>query len=180
MPVPDWLPPETWQVGDSMNAATLNRRIRDQMTILLRRPLTVLTNSAAQVIATGTNTVITWDTITQDDDGMGMSGVPVSNIYAQREGTYQFWFNITFASNGTAPNTLQSSIWLNNNSATRRWDYQSKGSSATDHVRCSSGSVFLNAGEYFTAHVFQDTGANMSTKVISGTPSLAVMWLGVS
>lgn len=180
MPIPDWLPPETWQVGDTLNAETLNRRIRDQMTILLRRPLTVLTNAAPQVITSGTNTTLTWDTITQDDDGMAMSGVPVSNIYAQREGTYQIWFNVTFASNGTAPNTLQSSIWLNNVAGTRRWDYQSKGSSTIDHCRCSSGTVFLNAGEFFTAHAYQDTGANMSTKIISGTPTLAVMWLGVS
>jgi hypothetical protein len=180
MPTPDWLPPETWQVGDTLNAETMNRRIRDQMTILLRRPLTILTNSATQSIAAGTNTVLTWDTITQDDDGMAMSGTPVSNIYAQREGTYQIWFNLTFAFNGTAPNTLQSSFWLNNNAATRRWDYQSKGSSAIDHCRCSSGTVFLNAGEFFTAHVYQDTASAMSTRIANGTPTLAVMWLGVS
>jgi hypothetical protein len=180
MTVPDWIPPETWHVGDDLDAATLNRRVRDQMTILLQRPLTVLTNSATQSITTNTNTAITWDTITQDDDGMAMSGTPVTNIYAQREGTYQVWLNVTFASNGTAPNLLQSSIWLNNASATRRWDFQSKGSGSVDYVRCSTGTFFLNAGEFFTAHTFQDSGSNMLTKIISNTPSLIVMWLGIS
>ena len=180
MPVPDLLPPETWLVGDELDANTLNRRIRDQMTVLLRRPLTVLTNSATQTLTTGTNTTITWDTIVQDDDGMAASSTPVSNIYAQREGTYQFWFNITYANNGTVPQTLQSSIWINNSSTTRRWDYQSRGSSVIEHVRCSSGIVFLNAGEFFTAHGYQNTGANMTTKIVSNTPSLIVMWLGVS
>ena len=179
MPTPDWLPPETWQVGDTLDAATMNKRIRDQMTTLLRRPLTVLTNSATQSIANGTNTTITWDTITQDDDGMAMSGTPVSNIYAQREGTYQFWFNLTMASNGAASPTLLSSIWISNSSTLRRWDHQSKTPATADQVRCSSGTIFLNAGEYFTAHVYQDSGSAMNTKIISNTPSLIVMWLGV-
>jgi len=180
MPTPDWLPPETWQVGDTLDAATLNRRIRDQFTVLLRRPLTVLTASASQTVATGTNTTITWDVITQDDDNMAMSGTPVSNIYAQREGTYQFWYNITFNSNGSTVNTLQTSVWLSNNSTTRRWDYQARAASSIESCRSVTGTMFLQSGEFFTAHAFQNSGANMTTRVANGTPSLIVMWQGIS
>lgn len=185
--MPDWTYPETWQVGDTFDANTLNRRVRDQTSILLRRPLFVAHQSAALTLVNGDNAV-TFDTIDVDDDGMAMTGStgvqspPVTNIYAQREGTYQIWYNTTFTGNGTACPNISASIWITNNSGTRRWDYQAKGHTTSGQYLCRSvtGTISLNVGEYFTARCFQNTGANMTMPVINNTPRIVVMWLGIT
>lgn len=178
----DWLYPETWQVGDTLDANTLNRRVRDQNTVLLRRPMFIAHSASAQTIATATDTVISFDTIDVDDDGMAMAGAPVTNITVQREGAYQFWLNTSNGMTAATPTNLQTSIWISNATGSRRWDLQARGWGVASWSYChsQSGLLFLNVGEYFTCHTYQDSGGNTTMAAENNTPRIVVMWLGIT
>ena len=178
----EWLYPETWAVGDNMDANTLNRRIRDQFGILLRRPLLVAHNSADQAVSTSSDTAISFDTIDNDDDGMAITGTPATKFYVQRDGAYQFWLNVTMVGNGVGGTIFQTSVWINGTTAGRRWDMQATTTNINGKIyaHSQSGTVFMSAGEYLSAMSYQTTGANITLQASNNSPRLALMWLGVS
>ena len=111
-----WKYPESWKVGDKLDAATLNTRIRDQNIVLLKRPLTVAHSSVDQTSPITSWHAVTFNTIDNDDDGMSQEVLPTTNFYAQRPGIYQVWANVDYRTPGGA-NTYALALWLNGNSS---------------------------------------------------------------
>jgi len=176
-----WTYPTTWKVGDTLDADTLNARIRDQNKILLKRPLTVMTMSADQTVpVSGSgNYVLQWDTIVNDDDGMVIEDTPMSDFYAHRAGTYQVWLNVGF--NGlSAADTVMACATVNGSA--RRWDnqYRMEAFSGVFFPLSTSGLIFLKVGEFIEFQAWNGSGS--STVTIPGglnnTPRAAIMWLG--
>jgi hypothetical protein len=175
--LPEWQYPVTWAVGDSLNAATLNSRVRDQNILLLRRPLFAAHIASAVTAASGT-TVLTWDTVDIDDDGMCASGAPASELYVMRDGTYSFWLTVTGTGNGSACPTFYAGLILNG--TLRKWG-TATGMTAVSGVKYTqqaTGTLLLSAGDTFHAWVNQNSGANMTLPALDNTPRLVVMWLG--
>jgi hypothetical protein len=185
MAITEWVYPETWKVGDLLDEETLNRRVRDQNALLLRRPLLIASCSAPITLGVG-DTPLTWTSVDVDDDGMCVTDVPATSFYVQRNGNYQIWLNITATGNGSACPTFRTGIVLNgiapSSQSTRRWDVVSSGITTNGLNFCHSltGMVFLSAGEFFSVALFQASGINLTLPAVNGTPRLAVMWAGVS
>ena len=175
-----WDFPATWKVGDTLNADTLNSRIRDQNNLLLTRPLTVATMSANQTVpvAGSGNHVVTWDTIVQDDDGMVLESTPMSNFYAQRAGTYQFWLNVGF--NGlAAADTVMGCVTLNGTD--RRWEnqYRMEAFSGTFYPISTTGIVSMKIGEFLQFQTWQSSASTVTMPgATNNTPRACIMWQG--
>lgn len=177
-----WTYPPTWKVGETLNAANLNTRIRDQNTVLLRRPLTAAHSTTTLSIPTSGhgNTNLTFDTIDQDDDGMVVQTTPVTDFYIQRAGTYQVWLNVTFSAPATATDCM-SGLLLNQTNT--RWQIQGRipGFAGTGFSHSLSATLFLSVGEVITAQVWNGSAtATLGTQAVNNTPSIQIMWLGVS
>jgi hypothetical protein len=178
----EWDFPVTWRVGDTLDAATLNARIRDPNIVLLRRPLTAVHNSADQTSTNAVDLTVSFDTIDNDDDGMVVTALPATRFVAQRSGTYQFWFNVTVLGNGTTGQSLNTSVWINGDVNQRRWDCYTGLTATTgkQYCRSTTGMLFLAAGEYLTAQLYQNSAAVTTVKALNGTPSFKLLWLGIS
>lgn len=176
-----WSYPATWKVGDTLNASNLNTRIRDQNTVLLRRPLTVAhvsANFSIKVAGSG-NTNVSFDTVDQDDDGMVIQTLPTTDFYVQRAGTYQVWWNVTFASQAAATDCMAG--LLINGTATR-WQVQGRipGFNGTGFSHSLSATMFLAVGETITPQVWNGSATTMTCQAVNNTPRIEIMWLGVS
>lgn len=178
----DWQYPETWQVGDSLDAETLNRRIRDQHDILLRRPLTVVHSTADQSLPDSTDVMLSFNTIDQDDDGMCVTATPVSEFYVQRDGTYQIWHSTMALGNGIAGTCWDSAIWVSGTTSARRWDLESTFTNVSNKEFCHAitGTIYMVAGEYIYVTAWQNTGGTVTLQAALNTPRIAIMWLGIS
>lgn len=182
----EWNYPETWQVGDKLDQVTLNRRISDQNALLLRRPLLVAHNSGSTTLSNAGDAALSFDTIDQDDDGMCLTGTPATCFWAQRNGTYQIWLNISGNGNGTACPTWRTGLLLNGvapgSQANRRWDvitgFPTTNGRAFYHSL--TGTVFLSAGEYISVALYQNSGASMTLPATNNTPRLVIMWWGIT
>jgi hypothetical protein len=176
---PDWAYPETWNVGDRLDAETMNRRVRDQNTILLRRPMLVAHTTASQTVATAVDTMLSWNTIDEDDDGWAAAGTPATRFYCQRDGTYQFWLNVTGQGNGVSGTTFQTSFWIND---IRRWDVQTTftPTSGKQFAHSTTGLIALVAGDNIKCGAWQNTTANVTVPVVANSPRFAIMWLGIT
>ena len=179
MPIPDWQYPETWSVGDNLDAETLNRRVRDQNTILLRRPM-LIAHASADASQAGGSVTMSWDTIDKDTDGMVITDTPATTFYIQRDGTYAMFLTVTMAGNGSSCPTMLAG--LNVNGSTRRWDEISGMSSTSGQqlIFCSQGMIFMSAGEYVQAWTYHNSASSETIKAVNNTPRLVIMWLGAS
>lgn len=177
-----WSYPSTWHVGDTLNAATMNARIRDQNTILLRRPLTVAhvsSNFNIKVSGSG-NTNVSFDVVDQDDDGMVIQTLPTTDFYVQRAGTYQIWFNVTFGTLSAATDCMSGLLI---NGANTRWQVQGRipGFNGTGFSHSLSAMIFLSEGETITPQVWNGNATTvMACQAVNNTPRIQIMWLGVS
>lgn len=185
--MPEWSYPETWGVGDELNADLLNRRVRDQTSLLLRKPMLVARMTAVQTIPNASGTALKWDTIDQDDDGLALdnTGGTYSDFYIQREGMYQFWLNIamTGSGGGTAAPIWETQMFINGN--TRRYDQQMSTTKTSGQTwyHSHTGTISLAQSETLTTRTYQDTGANVSlpgNASTNGVPRLVIMWLGIT
>lgn len=176
-----WKYPESWKVGDKLDAATLNSRIRDQNIVLLRRPLLVAHSSVNQSSPISSWHAVTFDTIDQDDDGMVQETTPTTNFYAQRPGIYQVWANVDYRTPGGA-NTNALAIWLNGDSSFILYRQQKRygGFGATiDFAHSLEGIVALGVGDYIQLNSWNGSGVDILTlQAINNCPRICIMWLG--
>lgn len=179
-----WHYPDTWAVGDKLDADTLNTRIHDQNAVLLRRPITVATYTGGdQTIPTSGhgNYVVQFDTIIQDDDGMCLEDTPVTDFYAQREGSYQVWANGSYI-NPSSASTYMLCIAINGSTLRYRSQHRMAGfgtAAADTFGNSTSGIVFLNVGDTIEIQTWsQLTGTNLLLKGNNNCPRVAIMWLG--
>ena len=176
-----WSYPTTWKVGDTLNAANLNSRLRDQNTILLRRPLTVAhvsANFSIKVAGSG-NTNVLFDTVDQDDDGMIIQTLPTSDFYVQRAGTYQIWWNVSYATQAGA-NDAMSGLLIDN--TVTRWQVQGRlpGFNGTAFSHSMSCTLFLSVGQIITPQVWNGSASTLTCLATNNTPRIQIMWLGVN
>jgi hypothetical protein len=180
--MPDWTFAATWQVGDELNADNLNSRIMEPNTLLLRRPLTVLHSSVNLTIANNTTTLVSFDTIDQDDDGMVVTGLPANTFAIQRHGVYQIWFAGTYLSNAAAGD-IDCNMIIDGVTASRRWDVCARmfGTPANTVVTKNMvGTIILNEGQTISITHWQDTGASMTVSAQENTPRVAIFWEGLT
>lgn len=180
--MPDWTFAPTWQVGDKLNADTLNTRIAEPNTLLLRRPLTILHSSVNLSIANNSTTLVAFDTIDQDDDNMVVTDLPANTFAIQRHGVYQIWFAGTYLSNGTAGD-IDCNIIIDGLTASRRWDVCARfyGSPAgTVVTKNMVGTIILNEGQTISITHWQDTGSAVTVSAQENTPRVAIMWEGLT
>lgn len=183
---PDWKYPETWQVGDTLDAATLNSRIRDQNSILLRKPLTVARRTTNHTLTSGGVWAVQWDTLDIDDDGMDVQGAvaggTLDTFYIQRDGTYQVWYTACFAGN-TFSGDIDINCYIDSSVTYRRWDSQARmcTNNAQWYFRSVCGTMFLKVGENLQFTAWQDTGHDMTFRCPAfGCPRVAILWLGIT
>ena len=176
-----WTYPESWKVGDSLDADTLNSRIRDQNIVLLRRPLLVAHSSANQTNATNSWHSVTFDTIDQDDDGMVLDDTPVTDFYAQRTGIYQVWANVDYR-NPAGANTYSLALWLNGDSSFILYRQQKRMggfSSTTDFGHSLNGIVALGVGDYIQLRSWNGSGTDvLNLTATNNCPRICIMWVG--
>jgi len=176
-----WKYPESWKVGDKLDAATLNTRIRDQNIVLLKRPLTVAHSSVDQTSPITSWHAVTFNTIDNDDDGMSQEVLPTTNFYAQRPGIYQVWANVDYRTPGGA-NTYALALWLNGNSSFILYRQQKRygGFGATiDFAHSLSGIVALGVGDYIQLNSWNGSGVDILTlSALNNCPRICIMWLG--
>ncbi|MGH7240490.1 MAG: hypothetical protein ACREHG_10580 [Candidatus Saccharimonadales bacterium] len=176
-----WNFPVTWQVGDLLDADTLNARIRDQNNILLRRPLLAAHSTTNQSGATSSWTSVTFDTIDNDDDGMALEATPVSDFYAQRAGVYQVWANVDFRNPGGG-NTYALALWLNGLSSNIEYRQQKRmgGFGTTiDFGHSLNGIIFLGVGDFVELRYWNGSGTDvLNVQATNNCPSIRILWLG--
>lgn len=172
-----WNYPETWKVGDTLNADTLNSRLRDQNNILLRRPLTVATMSATQTWGSG-NLTMGWDTIVQDDDGMVLGDAsPTTLFYAQRQGTYRIWCTVSITTLSTAQVVALTAVF--NGVTLYQNECRMEARSGLPFMMNVSGLVTMSPGESLKMLAWNGLGTSTLTlQTANNAPSLAIMWLG--
>ena len=176
----DWTYPATWKVGDTLDADTLNTRIRDPNGIILRRPLTVATSTSNQTMPTSGhgNTVVTFNNIIQDDDGMVLQNTPMSDFYAQRTGTYQVWYNLGVNALAAATSVM-TAIAVNGSALLWENQVRIEAFSGTFFSISTSGLVYCTAGEYIEFQAWNGSATTtMTIAAVNNTPRIAIMWLG--
>jgi hypothetical protein len=178
-----WTYPETWKVGDTLDADTLNSRIRDQNNVLLRRPLLVAHSTSNQSGATNAWTTLTFNTIDNDDDGMAIETSPYSNFYAHRPGIYQVWANVDFR-NPAGANTYALAIWLNGSSSFLLYRQQKRMGgfgSTVDFGHSLEGIVALGVGDYVQLNVWNGSSTDaLTVQATNSCPRICIMWLGAT
>ena len=142
-------------------------------------PYAILRQTAAQTLAAGTWTAITWQTADSD----GFSGWSASTNPSRYTAAVPGWYRITaqadFAANATA-GFRSIAIEVNGtNNATHRFAKQqlaSYGSASYDDARWTSTVVRLNAGDYVEAVVYSSIA--LSLAAVDGQPRMTVRWVG--
>jgi hypothetical protein len=179
----DWSDPQTWSVGDTIDAETWIDRVYDPLALLLRKPLLVARRTTDLSVAAGSvTTLCSFDTIDSDDDGMVQDDVSAANVtdfYAQRDGVYGVWGCATWASN-THQGTFvcATKVWVNGLKQGRRAGAFVGGGTTTDNWKGYTGSINLTEGDKVNLVLENhDTGTALNIISQFNSPRLAIMWL---
>ena len=155
-----WESPATWAVGDPVNADTWTERVYNPLSLLLRRPLTVATQSADTTVGTATSdNIFTFDTLVQDDDGMMIddSASTFSEFYAQRDGLFAVYMSAPFVSNTAVNKSCKVAIWVNSSTTFAREGPVIHPTSGRYDWRAVNGNVSLTEGDYVQIKVDNQT-----------------------
>lgn len=128
-----------------------------------RRPWFSLVQTAAQSLATGTDTRIFFDSEVADTDGGHSTTVNTSRYTCQTTGAYVLFGQTVFATNTTGG---RYSYFLVNGS-TRYWSDESSASNLNATVLPVTGPIPLNAGDYVELGAYQNSGGGLLTDVTS-------------
>jgi hypothetical protein len=176
----DWEALETWNVGDTIDADTWTRRWVNPMSLLLRKPLTVIRRTSAQAVASGINytNYISFDTIDQDDDGMCLAGTPVTSIFAMRSWLYDIFAAAPYVSNGqNVTDILGIRVEVNGTSYRERSAHCISPASG-DLAKSLDFSMKLDEGDEIRVAVRNATAASINIQPYYNAPRLCVMWRG--
>jgi hypothetical protein len=176
----DWESIETWNTGDTIDADTWTRRWVEPMSLLLRKPLTVVRRTSVQAVASGINYTnsISFDTIDLDDDGMVTTSSPFTQLFAQRAGVYDIFVSAPFVGNGeNSQHILGVRIDINGTAMRERSCHIVSGASA-DMAKALDFSCKLDEGDEITVKVRNATSASINIQPYYNAPRLCVMWRG--
>jgi hypothetical protein len=125
-------------------------------------PYVQVTRSAAQLIATNTNTVVTWDTEAVDTDSIHSTSSNTSRLTVPtgKGGTWLVGFTVQWIGSGgaIAADTSTFAAWIqaNGNSSTRYCLHEIQG------VVSGAIPLQLAAGDYVEVGCFQNTGSGVN------------------
>lgn len=178
----DWTAPPTWQVGDKFNAETWNDKWIEPMSVLLRRPLTILRKTASVAIAGNTNwnnTYINFDTCDKDDDNMVQNVLPTTTLYVTRSGTFDIWASAAWISNGSTGNPIGIGLEVNGNTPSVRGRETRIGSVANAEIPQSLDACLrLIEGDTLRVTVMNMSPSNCTINNTYNSPRFAMFWRG--
>jgi hypothetical protein len=172
----DWVTPATWQVGDTIDAATWITRVYNPISLLLRRPIMVAHNSADQTVSAGGSINVSFDTVDNDDDGIIVSGLPATSFVFQRSGAYHIWWSLPFMGSGSAGASCKSQVNINGAFAYSRESQVVGTSTSSDQWRGGQGEISVFAGDVLTLQGFNATASIITIKAAFNAPRLVIMW----
>lgn len=174
MPVPATVAP-----GMPITGSLWNAQVGAANSWFTAGPYAVMRQTAAQAIAGGTWTAITWQTADVDTFGGWSASTNPSRYTAVVPGWYRVTSQADFAATSTA-GFRSIAIQVNGtNDAQHRFAKQqlgAYGSAPFDDARWTSTVVRLNAGDYVEAIVY--TSVALSLAAVDGQPRMTVRWVG--
>ena len=146
-----------------------------------RRPRVTVTRSAGQVLSTGVNTAITWDTESVDTDGIHSTSSNTSRLTvpAGLAGMWAIGYVIEWSSPAAAGQRV---CWVSINGATgTRLAYSASPTVATTDTPALTGFCLLPlaVGDYVEVYGFQNSGASASAAT-SANSTFNAMHVGLS
>jgi hypothetical protein len=153
-----------WNAGKQTDETLLNS-VSYALNFLLAPPEAKVSQTAAQVIATGTTTAtaVTFDTLVKDNDGMWNAATPTF-LTVQTPGWYEAEWAVSWATKADTTIRLQC-LYTNGAFAIAKTlcynDYVNN--SGTTPQVWMSYDLFLNAGDTVSLGLMQGSGANLST-----------------
>jgi len=174
-----WETPPTWEVGETIDSATWIERVTNPLNLLLRRPLTVLTQSADTTVSAGTTgNVLDYDTVVKDDDGMIIDdgAASYSEFYAQRDGIFAVYATALFVGNTTSGKTCKISILVNSTIVYARESPLVGTSSGQDEWHSVNGDVSMTEGDYVQIQLDNQSSSDITVKAEFNSPRLVVKW----
>jgi hypothetical protein len=115
--------------------------------------------AANLVLASGTLTTISWDTILADNADGNWSAANPSRLTALKAGWYTFNARILYPANATGQRTFQ---WAVNGNTVAREDHNAPSNAASNVAFSSSVTVYLAVGDYLELKVSQNSGASLT------------------
>lgn len=146
--------------GEPLPAAVV-QQIRDNQEFLIDPPACSVYNTAAQSVPTGTNTALTADSETYDNDSMHSTASNTHRITAQTAGRYLFFASVEFAA--STGGHYRDLLFVTSGSASfgrTMLPQVNSGSIATLVV--SVGTRVLTVGEWVQVMVRHNAGVNLN------------------
>lgn len=123
---------------------------------ILSMPRASIYDNAGQTIATGTGTLIQWDSMEYDTDDMWRSGF--NGLTCRTTGLYAVTCSLTWAANTTGIRQLFLEV---NGTTTYPLDVEPASASGTTS-NSGSDQIVLNAGDVLQATCAQNSGGNLN------------------
>lgn len=167
--------PKTFVTSDPLPASDLNTYVSGILDSLMNPPSAKAYSVASQSIPTGTNTLVTFDSESWDNNSMHSTSTNTSRITVPVAGVYLCSWYVRFAASATLAYRI---VQVMKNGVVQ--DESSLGHSATTTIAEGSGCQQLKcaANDYIEIRAFQNTGSALSLDAATNPPSLAVTWNG--
>lgn len=160
-------------VGQKLTAAQVNNIKAACDWSISGRPKCILTNSAAQSIASSSYTALTFDTEALDNDNMHSNTFP-SSIIANTAGWYSLTGAVTFVANATG--FRFASFFLNSATEVGRNESAANTVSGRGTSIVLSAMVFLNVGDTVQIGVDQSSGGALNTSTGATGSRFTALW----
>lgn len=162
---------DTFNAGETVTAAKLNKNIRDAGTFLINPPSLRLNANVAQSQATSAWTTLTYNVEDEDTDGMWTSG---SNITCNTSGLYQVNASSTWAVNTTGSRLVRFAV----NGVALNGRASSSGVATYETSVSLSKCVRLAVGDVFTVQTWHNVGSALNSYVSADARNtLEMVWV---
>lgn len=169
-----WTTPRTFVTGELLTAGIFNSDHRDNLNFLANPPGARVYNSVAISIATGTSTVLTFDSERYDNDAIHDTVTNSGRLTCKTAGRYSITGHVDWAANGTGHRVC--SIRLNGTTNIAS-DGKPASAASTRHAVPALYSLAVN--DYVELLVFQDTGGALNVNATAAmSPEFAMQWVG--
>lgn len=164
--------------GVVAHGATLDVGLVDCPTFLLSRPYCNVQIASAVLVSTGTQTLVSWNSEVEDNDGMHDSGINPSRITCKTPGVYLFNVGASWSGSAASPTDREIMLRLNSGGSPTSGtllqivDQTSSSSVPTNDNLTPNLSWmfrFANVGDYIETFVLQEAGVARNLQSGSST-----------
>jgi hypothetical protein len=165
----------TFVAGEVLTAAQMNTNVRDAVNFIIAPPLAQLVQAVVQSVGDSAWTALTFTTETIDRDG-GHSNVTNTPRYtAQTAGWYLMQGTVSWTANATGGR--QASFGVNGSSTLFSKVFQA-GTAAFVGSVTTSGTTYLNVGDYAQLFSWQNSGGANNTVINTESgPVFTLRWV---